>query len=278
MRRGVFILAIIGGILLNACATERKLAREFVQNTPDARFLIIWPDMVFKESLKPIQNKHNQKLTDRQKDSIAFMESEFIRYIPDSTFFNLYISQLLEEFKRLGINAIPDTMAGEFFQDTGKNAYILNIAQLQLQEFSEIVYDTEEIDNQYYYHEHILNGIHLNKWVEFQKINSDRKSPLVLFNELTTGDQVDGFFRKHPQTGQMQYSFKMDTLTMSDVHQWIEHAGETHARYFFDFLMNQYIRINLAKRQIKPRYYLHYDRENDQFVPANEKRYIRINE
>ncbi len=278
MRRGAFILAIVAGILLSACATERKVAREFVSNTPEARFLLIMPNVVFKESLKPIGETHIENPTARQKDSIAFMESDFIRYLPDSLILQLYIPPLLDEFQKLGLNVIPDTITGKFFQDTGKNAYIINIAQLQLQEFSEIVYDTEEIDGRYYYHEHVLNGVHLNKWVEFQKLNSEQKNPMVFFAELTAGDQVDGFFRKNPQTGQVQYSYKMDTLEMGDLHQWVEQAGRVHARYFFDFLMNQYIRINLSKKQIKPRYYLHYDRENDQFVPVTEQRFIRIRE
>ncbi|MFO8054790.1 MAG: hypothetical protein R6U19_06460 [Bacteroidales bacterium] len=274
MIKSIYILMICSGILLVSCVPEKKLARNFVNNTPNTSFFILSPDIVFKESVKPVKDTAVINPTQRQLDSLAFLESDFIRYIPDSMFFALYLPELRKEFEKLGLNVNFDTLPHDFSRDSAGNAYVFDFAQIQLQEFVDVYYDTETFAGKRYFKEHSLNGLYLNTWVEFQKINGQGNKPMVLFTELSVKDELHGFFHQNQLSGQVKYSYKIDELDLDDVKNWIKKAGQIHARYLYDFLMNQYIKVSMKEKEMKPKYYLHYDRKNDQFVPVDEKRFV----
>ncbi|MFW6222710.1 MAG: hypothetical protein ACOC3T_03770 [Bacteroidota bacterium] len=257
-----------------SCVTEKRLAREFVENPPENRFVVMSPNTVFRESLKPVQDTLFKNPSQRQLDSLAFLESKFVQYITDSMFIDLYMPAFKEEMDSLGLNVIYNELP-QIFSDTATSAYIFDIAQVQLQEFSEIYYDKEAIMDHLYYQKHILDGVHLNVWAEFQKVNMPGQNPMVLFSEITRRDEIDGFFHQNQLSGEVKYSYKINELEMDAVKNMITRAGYIHASYFFDFLMNQYISTMMMKNEAKPKYYLHYNREEDTFVPVYNNRFIR---
>lgn len=269
-----YIILFLLGLTLASCVPEKRLARNFVENTPNTSFLVLTPDIIFKESLKPIQDTTLENISQRQKDSVRFMESEFIQYIPDSLFLDLYLPQFKKEVRKLGLNVYFNTPKESFFTDTNVNAYIFNIAQIQLQEFSEQYFDKEAFGYDMYFQEHILDGIHINTWVEFQKVNSSDQKPMVLFSELTAKDEVDGHFHQNQLSGEVQYTYKIDSLDFKEVKQTIKNAGRIHAGYMFDFLMNQYIKAMMNEDGLKTKYYLHYNREEDELESVYDQRFI----
>ncbi len=275
LKRKLNILLLVPLVFVAvSCVTEKRLAREFVDNPPENKFVVMSPSTVFKESLKPVQDTLVRKPSQRQLDSLAFLESEFVQFITDSMFIDLYMPAFKNEMDSLGLNVIYNELP-QVFYDTATSAYIFDIAQVQLQEFSEIQYDKEVIMDQLYYQKHILDGVHLNVWVEFQKVNKPGQKPMVLFSEITRRDEVDGIFHQNQLSGEVKYSYKINELELEAIKNVITRAGYTHASYLFDFLMNQYIRAMMMKKEAKPRYYLHYNREEDAFVPVYNSRFIR---
>lgn len=310
LKRAAFLSVVIV-VLLSSCVPEKRLAKQFVKNPPNNSFLIMTPDYVYKESIKPIQDSSIKKPTDRQKDSIAFFESEVIQFVTDSMFLDVYFSNFSEELELLGLNVHMNTPAKGFFNDTSLQSYIINVAQAQLQEYTDVVYDREafggsgyderrssnqqtagsfdgesddgttsvsvhsdaESGGVLYYYKHELDGVHLSVWVELQKMD-ENDEPVVLFSELSTMDDLDGHFRQNQITGQVKYSYKIDALDLEDMKRHIASSGTTHASYLFDFLMNQYIAVMLRNKGIEPRYYMHYNREEDKFEVVYEQRFI----
>ncbi|MCF8330880.1 MAG: hypothetical protein K9H84_00345 [Bacteroidales bacterium] len=270
----IYIILLLIGIFLSGCVPEKRLARNFVENTPNTGFLVMTPDIILKESLKPVQDTTLENLSQRQKDSVRFMESEFIQYIPDSFFLNLYLPEFKKEVRKLGLNVYFNTPKETFFTDTNLNAYIFNMAQIQLQEFSEQYFAKETYNSNLYFQELILDGLHINTWVEFQKVNSSDQKPMVLFSELTARDEVDGHFHQNQFTGEVQYTYKIDSLDFDKVRQTIKNAGRIHAGYMFDFLMNQYVKANMSHDGLKTKYYLHYNRTEDELESVYEQRFI----
>ncbi|MFW6020110.1 MAG: hypothetical protein ACOCPM_05965 [Bacteroidales bacterium] len=269
-----YILLFLTLILLASCVPEKRLARNFVDDPPSNTFLINTPDFVLKESLKPLSDTSVEDLSQREKDSLAFLESEFVQNIPDELFFRLYLPEMKKELDTLGLEVAFNKPVTEIFTDTSSDAYIFEIAQLQLQEYSEEFYDKEIFGGEEYYIDHTMDGVLLNAWVEFQKINSSQP-PVLLFAELSKTDQIEGYFHQNQLSGRVKYSYKRDDLELSDVKKMIEVAGRIHAHYMFDFLMNQYVKARMKEDEMKPRYYLHYNRSENTLELAEEERFTR---
>lgn len=272
MKKYSYILLFITGILISSCIPEKRMGRRFVENTPDTQFLVIMPDNVLKESIKPPRDSSLKDPSKRQIDSLTFAESDFVQYIPDSMFFSYYLPEFKKEMNELGLNVSFNKPAHSFFEDSAQ-AYVFDFAQIQLQEFSEKVYNQETFDGELYYYNHKIDGINLDVWVEFQKANTPGSKPMVLFNEITSRDDVDAHFHRNQITGEVKYSYKIDELKLEEVKEKIAKAGKIHAQYLYDFLMNQYIRSALIKKEIKPEYYLHYDPDKDEFIYVEDERF-----
>ncbi|MCF8218526.1 MAG: hypothetical protein K9I29_03895 [Bacteroidales bacterium] len=270
-----YILLFLTVLLLSSCVPEKRLARNFIDNPPSNKFLIITPDFVLKESLKPLSDTTLEDVSQRKKDSLAFLESEFVQNIPDEMFFSLYLPAMNEELDSLGLNVTFNKPPREFFSDTTSNAYIFEIAQIQLQEYSEKIYDYDIIGRETYYKRHTIDGILLNAWVELQRVNASDNKPVLLFAELSKTDKIDGYFHQNQLTGKVKYSYKRDDLSVSEVKEMIRKAGRIHARYMFDFLMNQYIKAKMRNDEMKPRYYLHYNRFENTLEFAEDDRFTR---
>lgn len=270
-----YILLFLTALLLSSCVPEKRLARNFIDNPPSNKFLIITPDFVLKESLRPLSDTTMDDLSQRKKDSLAFLESEFVQNIPDELFFSLYLPEMNKELDTLGLNVAFNKSPEKFFKDSTSNAYMFEIAQLQLQEYSEKIYDYETIGMETYYKSHTIDGVLLNAWVEFQKMNSSKNKPVLLFAELSKKDKIDGYFHQNQLSGRVKYSYKREEIELSEVKEMIRKAGRIHARYMFDFLMNQYIKAKMRNDEMKPRYYLHYNRFENTLELAEEDRFTR---
>ena len=275
LQKRSYILLFLAVILLSSCVPEKRLARNFVNNPPSNKFLINTPDFVLKESLKPLSDSlQEEDLSEREKDSLSFLKSEIVKNISDEMFYSLYLPEMNRELDSLGLNVTFNKPPEKFFTDTTSNAYIFDIAQLQLQEYSEEIYDYETFGAETYYKKHIRDGLLLNSWVEFQKVNSDNK-PALLFAELSRTDRIEGYFKRNQLTGEVKYSYKRDDLGLSDAKEMIKKAGRKHARYIYDYLMNQYIKAMMKNDEMKPQYYLHYNRFDDSFESVVEDRFTR---
>lgn len=272
--RIIIYLSLAFSLLFTSCVPEKRLARQFQQNPPEAKFLVITPDIVLKQSIKPLKDSLVDQYSQRQKDSVAFYESDFVQYIPDSLFFQLYLPAFQKQMEELELDVVYNQPPGDFFSaDSAEQAYIFNMAQLQLEEFTQQEFAKETFGSQLYFQEHLLDGVSLSLWIEFQRVNSDGQKPMVLFSELSESDQVDGHFSQHQLTGDVQYSYKIDELDLAQVKQFIRRAGKVHASYLYDFLMNQYINAMLKQKEIKKKYYLHYNLDKDQLEYVTDGRF-----
>ena len=128
----ILILSIV--ILSVSCSPERKLAKTFIESKPDISVLILPVDYVFKTNLKVDEIEDKKGMTDWQLDSALMANSVLLNDISDSAFLEIYVNSMIEEFERLGIKVYTESYLDSFlFIQTP--AYILNIAQLEVEEF-----------------------------------------------------------------------------------------------------------------------------------------------
>ncbi|NOU47714.1 MAG: hypothetical protein HOO86_11725 [Bacteroidales bacterium] len=158
------------------------------------------------------------------------------------------------------------------------NAWVVNVAQFELQEYSTIYVDTQEVLGMEYSYDVPLNGVNSAYWFEFSRVNApENTKPEVMFAANDLYDQFDGKLNFDIFTGVINYYLQSDTITESDFYRQIDFSARLYAGYTFDYLMNNYIGTNLTN-DLQMRRYFRYDpyqksifvTEDDKFIPLNQ--------
>jgi len=258
-------------MMLTSCTVEYKLARQFVEHAEKPAVMYISPDYVFKSNLKKDLIKNHKELDEFELDSTLFFNSSYLQFIDDSILLSKFNNRFLDEMKALGIETFS-----EFQMDTflvlDKPAFILNIAQMELEEYIQEYRDEEVFDDYLYYKEIDLNSVGLNVWFEFSRMNREDDEPIVLYASHYVMDGYSGQFRYYPFSGELSYDYSIDSLNVQDIYDLAGFLGEKYAGYTYDFLMNIYIYSN-APEDVKPELYYHYDRKRNAFIPVDDDRF-----
>jgi hypothetical protein len=252
----IFVMPIIG--LMFSCSPEYPIAKAYIKQNPKGSILLMRPDFVYKSNT--MRFDLSDKMSDEEKDSVAFYRSSFVQYINDSAFLDGYISSFVDRLLAGGF----DVYAQEYidsFMISNPPSYIVNLAQLQLDESRDTSYEaTGEADDEgnYLYEGFQINSVHLNSWIELTELNADSgKIKKVLYASSLARDGVSNRLNITPN-GELRMTYKIDSLGMSDIYDLASKSGRIYGNYLFDFLMNGYIQKSLPP-YIPPGHYLHYD-------------------
>jgi hypothetical protein len=239
--------------------------------------LVIPPDYLFKNSLKEWEIDSADELDDRTLDSILYEKSLFLKYIDDSTFVDYYMSNYLSEMEALGFRVYPQDSLISFLSGRS-NAFIINIAQLELEEYVMPIKEEAQFGYYLYYEVIDLNAVNLNSWFEISRVNEEEDKALFFASQFLT-DELEGYFRNFYSTGEVQFRYEIDTLLLDQIYKLGALAGYLYAGYTFDYLMNRYLdhRMEADGLRRSPIYY-HYERqrrflgvaeEEDRFIPMD---------
>lgn len=265
-----YTLVVVLLLAFASCSVERKIAKEFVANDSTRTALFIPPDFIYKASLKDWEIDSASQFNEWELDSLLWERSLFLQYISDSSFLDYYIGNYTSELAELGFQVYPEDSLLSFL--TGKNdAYIVHLAQLEIEEYV-MPFEESEQFGEYVYTEVIdLNAINVNSWYEISRVNEAEDKSLFFSSHYLT-DDMEGFFKYYPFTGNVEFRYDVDTLMIDQVYRLGALAGYLYAGYTFDFLLNRYI----DKRMVEEGYnrsdvYYHYDRRKNYFSPAKEE-------
>ncbi|MEZ5195930.1 MAG: hypothetical protein R2764_05900 [Bacteroidales bacterium] len=161
-----------------------------------------------------------------------------------------------------------------FFQTP---AYILNIAQLELEEHYLEHEDSQEFGEYVYYKTIDLNAVTFNTWLELSMLNNEHKGRRLFFTSETIADIVDGYFSENVFTGGVKYKYQTIEIDVDVVYRYCELLGRRYAGYTYDFLMNEYIAKNFPPNK-KRRYYMHFNRQNKTLDITYDERFILLEE
>jgi len=196
-----------------------------------------------------------------------------LKYITDSVFIRNFIKSLTSELKLLGFHTFDEDQMDSFFI-SGGNAFFLNVAQIELEEYIFTFTDSEYFDDTaVYYKSFNLNATDINVWFEINPLNDSVWKQQILFSGVTYIDELKGRFRKHPLVGDVKYKYSVETLRVDDIMNASTALGQQYAGYLFDFLMNRYIRMEMRKNTE----YLHFDRESNKINSAFNKKLTPLN-
>ena len=256
-----------------SCSMERKLATGFVGEEAGKSALLLSTDALFKKSIKT-NLLDSLEITDESLfDSVLYANSDFVKEIDDPLFLRNFLIGFEQELKVFGFSIYKESQMADFME-IDSNAYVIYLAQIELEESYYTFRDeTAYLDN-YYYHDHSLNAISVYSWFEISKVN-EKKEKHVYFADDMIVDEVDGEFTLDFFGGDVKYLYQIDSLKVKDLYEYAFVLGRTYAGYTFDLLMNNYIRKNMPE---KPEEYLRYDPYNKQYFPATNDRFITLDE
>lgn len=265
--------------LVSCVSLQNKFARTFLNNRNSVDVIVLKPDYLFKSNLKEDSIQQLKTLSQQQKDSICISKSVFLKNVNDSALINTYYQNTINELQGFGLNVITDTtLLSTVLHDS--LYYVFNIIQLEMDENYIPYEDKMQVDTTLYDYSFDLNEVALDTWIESSKqsIKHKARSTKVLYAEHTANDVLNGAFERDPLTGNVNYKYKIDKLSDDDMYKLASFSAKKNASYYFDYLMNQYIRRELKKINYPPpSMYFHYNRFYNYLTPVyNNDRFTII--
>jgi hypothetical protein len=254
-----------------SCSFERKLAQTFIKTPPEIDIQLFTPGILFKFNHKGEEIDGFNGLTDAQQDSALYASSKFVQYVSDSIFLEQYLNSFIEELRALGFNVFLDNSVDSFLQRQPQS-YVVNISQVQLDEYTFPLEDSQPFDDTVYYKSFKLNAVDASTWFELSKINTPNPKKTILYSSFTASDGFEGNFLINTFTLGVQYKYKIDSLRLKDLYELSDYKGKKDASYLFDFFMNRYIAHHLPEG-MDPENYLHYNRFRKSLSPVEDEKF-----
>lgn len=268
---GIFCLLLFFQVGLASCSTEKQIAARIRPKVAERAILLMNTDILFKKNLNTDSIQGFKKMTSEVQDSALFASSHFIKNINDTMLLNRYSDQLKNELKQLGFKVFVETEIDSFFRQQCP-AFILNLAQSEVEEYLFPVTENEVYDDSLMYRKRVvLHGVNLNNWFEMSVVNKD-EALKVFFSSHSAKDFMKGGFQRHPLTLEVVYRYTVRNINDDDVLGLAEFSGKKDAGYVFDFFLNQDL-LKALPANTKIKTYWHYDRLKNKLKPAGEWRF-----
>ena len=254
-----FAVMFSSSLLFSSCGIEKKIANDFVKNLPEINLQVFTPAYVYKYNHKGEQVPGLASMSDREQDSALMAGSKFIQYIDDSLFLDHYVNNFIDELRALNFKVYLDSSLDSLL--SGKpQSYVVNLAQVQLDEYTYPLEDAEPVDDTVYRMKFDLNAVDGESWFELSKLNSQKPVKTVLYSAFTANDAFQGNFFIDPFSNRgVRYKYKIDSLKVRDIYNMAEFMGKKNASYLFDYFMNQYVAYHMPEG-VEVRTIYHYNR------------------
>ncbi|MCF6341671.1 MAG: hypothetical protein L3J31_02550 [Bacteroidales bacterium] len=272
----LFVTVMFIAALLFSCSTERKFATAFVDNSRQRAALVFFPDFIFKTNQKTFI-LDSLGITDESLfDSALLDHSKYLKQLNDSLFMANYIFGFTKELSSFGFTVFREGQLVDFMEvDT--NAFVINVAQIELEESIYTHHDEAAIYDTYYFHDQDLEAVYVNAWIEISKVNENSDKPNVYFATGMIADDMEGEFTYDIFTGNINYVYNIDSLEPARLYEGAFQLGRTYAGYTFDYLLNNYLDKNVPAKERTDKYW-RFDPYNKSFFPATDDRLVPLDE
>ncbi len=259
---------MLPALFLIACATERQLAKRFVQEETNINVLLL-PPPGLNIKYYPV---HPDEADPDTIDPFNLEEARFVDEVDDSLLVNNFMQSLKYHLELFQVNVFgPDNIDSFFRLDT--TAFIFSLAQMELMEYLDEAVFTSAVDTIQYRQRFPQTTLMQSHWFEFSTLNKPEEPMEVLYSMQHTSDYFDGRFVYSPINGEVTFRYTPYYLNSDDVFELAFFAGEQNAQYIFDYLMNYYIKEKSGR---DPDRYLTYDKNRHAIRSAGNDRFIRI--
>jgi len=272
----VLIISLIIAIGITSCSPEKKLAMEFVTKTNTKNILVITPEYLYKKNLKTYMMDSLGIADNENKDSLLLLHSKFLHDLNDSLFIANYVLGYTKSLSNFGFRIFTPDETEQFLR-IDSNSYQINIAQIELEETLYTYRNEEMIYDTYFYHDHNLNTVYINSWIEINNLDEDNLNQHIYFASDMITDIADGTFDYDIFSNKVRYMYNIDSLKTNVLYDLAYRLGKEYASYTFDLLLNYELDKNLDPDLRSERYW-RYDPLNHIFYPAVDDRFIPLKE
>ncbi len=271
---GIFIAVTIA-LLLSACSVERQMGRKYIARADSTSFLVLFPAEVF------VVNKKNENFdgsflfSEAQKDTSLFRNSVLLPFLNDEAILKPFKESFVKELSNYGYR-VYDTTQMDQFMAVEHHSRVLNVAQIELQEYLTSYEDAVTVDEQVYTKVIYLNGINIGSWFEISPINEVEKAKIpVLFATHDLTDRWNGYFVQRFLTGEIEYRLEIDSLQPNDVLNFAAYLGRLYAAYTFDYMLNRDIKSKTPLQEQTESYY-RYDPYQKRLFVTDQDKFIEL--
>ena len=275
-RIGILFFVTMLIALLTSCTAERELAREFIKTKKDIPILLLSTDRLIltNEKLKKITNFDSLKVA--TQDSLWTTKTLYLDSVNDAKLLSLFYEKFKTELQYYGFKVFTQDSIDNFNAiETSK--YTLNLAQTEISEDDYIYRDEEAFYNSLvYYHDNVINILKLNFWFEFSA--SVFKNEKVFYSEFPISDKLESRFVLDNESDNVSYQYRITPIALDNIYQLTDYSAQRSANYFFNYLMNKYVKENLPTDIVAPKYFSYdyntgflFNNENDKFVELDSK-------
>jgi hypothetical protein len=274
MVKYVGILSLFVMLLIASCSPERNLARNYVKQHTGNGIMIVPLYELYKDNLS-ITFDTAVKYSPDQFDSIAWMQSGYIKYISDSLFLTTFTNSLINKLTAVGFDVYVDG-SSDIFLSLPDPKWVVQIAQLQLREqYNYNYYEIYSVGTGEPITESLrINQVGLSSWFEVSRANTENKQ--VLFLDAYIEDDIKREFDFDLWDGSIGIEQISDSIKLDDVYKMAFDLGQKHAELLFDYFMNDYIRDNLPPGIIN-RQYFHFDPKTKSLQKGLKEKFEVVN-
>jgi hypothetical protein len=260
---------------ISSCSIEKKMARQFNQQAHNISVLALRTNYVFKIPDKEISVTNNQ--SDHVVDSLKMAKTLVLQHLnDDDEFLDFFFSNFTSELKRYGVRLYQENEVERFF-DVDTNAWVVSLAQLELEEFDYPIRETEVFGGTLFTFDYKINGIIFNTWFELSKVNEqDSVKPEILFASNYLYDEFYGNFHQNFFTGVVSYRMNHDTITVSNFLEFTANMGRLFAAYTYDYLLNSHLNRTVPPSK-RSQYWYRYDPYRKMIFTTTEDKFIPMN-
>jgi len=266
-----FILLVSFLLTLSSCLPEKKLAMQFAENPQGINLLVFSPDYIYKYNHKGEEIPGFDTLRSSRQDSALWVNSRYMQFLSDSVLLENYMNGFVGELRKLGFIVYLPSSIDSFLTDKPQS-YIVNLAQIQMDEYTYPLEDEQPFEDTVYYKRFDLNAMDFSCWFELSKVNAAASKKTMLYSSHSAYDDFEGSFMVDPWTRNVRYRYRIDSLSVTDIYDMATFLGKKHASYLFDYFLNQYVAASLPESE-PLYYYYHYNRPRHSVAPVEEDRF-----
>lgn len=234
--------------------------------------MLLFPDQIFLVNSKSEAEIAPFFFSDAESDSTLLSETLVFPLTSNEELLNIFKLSMKNELQNYGLLVFTEDQMENFLQQDS-NMFMLNVAQIELQEFTTMIEDAINVGEAIYTKDIWLNGLNMAVWVELNPTNEQPSQPIVLFAENNLYDRYNGFFTQRFLTGEIDYRLTIDTITLQDARNFVQYLGRLYAAYTFDFLLNRKIERKIPEVHRSGKY-LRYDPYRQMYFSTETDRFI----
>jgi len=265
------VLSLLSMIVVTSCLPEQKVAKTFIQSPHMISLMVNPPAYTLKYNHKGEEIEGFDSVSSSRQDSLLWIKSKYIQFLSDSIVLENYMNSFIDELRLLGFNVYLNNAIDSFMLNKSQ-AYIVDVSQIQLDEYLYPLKDEDAFLDTVYYKEFDLNAVDFSCWFNLSKAGVENPRKALLYATNTAYDTFNGRFFNDPFTGTVRYQYSIDSLQLKDVYDMAIYLGRKHAGYLYDFFLNQYVAKHLPEGVQMEDYY-HFNRNRKSLSPANDERF-----